>query len=142
MLASKSFTPAARYYRMSKKILLVDDSPTAILWQRMILEEDKYEIVVATDGEEGIRVARAELPDLILLDVMMPRMSGFDALRALRADDELRHIPVLMVTTRGEMPNVMEGYESGCNEYITKPVDRTELLMKVRSYLTAAKAIT
>ena len=125
---------------MSKKILLVDDSPTAILWQRMILEEDKYDIIVATDGAEGIRVARAERPDLVLLDVMMPRMSGFEALRAMRADDELRDIPVLMVTTRGEMPHVMEGYESGCNEYITKPVDRTELLMKVRSYLSASHA--
>jgi DNA-binding response OmpR family regulator len=123
---------------MNKKILLVDDSPTAILWQRMILEEDNYRIVVATDGEEGIRVARAERPDLVLLDVMMPRMSGFDALRALRADDDTRDIPIIMVTTRGEMPHVMEGYESGCNEYITKPVDRSELLMKVRSYLQAA----
>jgi DNA-binding response OmpR family regulator len=122
---------------MNKKILLVDDSPTAILWQRMILEEDKYDIVVATDGEEGIRVARAERPDLVLLDVMMPRMSGFDALRALRADEDLRDVPIIMVTTRGEMPNVIKGYESGCNEYITKPVDRAELLMKVRSYLHA-----
>ena len=120
---------------MNKKILLVDDSPTAILWQRLILEEDQYDIVVAMDGEEGIRLARAERPDLVLLDVMMPRMSGFEALRALRADDELRDIPVIMVTTRGAMPDVMEGYESGCSEYITKPIDRTELLMKVRSYL-------
>jgi DNA-binding response OmpR family regulator len=125
---------------MNKKILLVDDSPTAILWQRMILEEDKYDIVVATDGEEGIRVARAERPDLVLLDVMMPRMSGFDVLRALRADDDLRDTPIIMVTTRGEMPDVMEGYESGCNEYITKPIDRAELLMKVRSYLQTATA--
>ena len=123
---------------MNKKILLVDDSPTAILWQRMILEEDKYEIVVAADGEEGIRVARAERPDLVLLDVMMPRMGGFETLRALRADDDLRDIPIIMVTTRGAMPDVMEGYESGCNEYITKPLDRTELLMKVRSYLHTA----
>ena len=118
-----------------KKILLVDDSPTALLWQRLILEDDKWEILVATDGEEGVRIARAERPDLVLLDVVMPRMNGFEALRALRADDDLRGMPVLMVTTRGEMPNVMEGYESGCNEYITKPLDRVELLTKVRSYL-------
>ena len=135
MPAQEFLTTDARHSRMNKKILLVDDSPTAILWQRMILEEDKYDIVVATDGEEGIRVARAERPDLVLLDVMMPRMSGFEALRALRADEDLRDVPVIMVTTRGEMPDVMEGYESGCNEYITKPLDRSELLMKVRSYL-------
>jgi two-component system alkaline phosphatase synthesis response regulator PhoP len=118
-----------------KKILLVDDSPTAILWQRLILEDDKYEILVAQDGEEGVRVAKAERPDLVLLDVVMPRMSGFDALRAIRADASLSDIPILMVTTRSEMAHVMEGYESGCNEYITKPVDRAELLTKVRSYL-------
>ena len=118
-----------------KKILLVDDSPTAILWQRLILEADQYEIVVATDGEEGVRLAKTEHPDLVLLDVMMPRMDGFEALREIRADDALRTTPILMVTTRSEMANVMQGYESGCNEYITKPVDRSELLMKVRSYL-------
>jgi two-component system alkaline phosphatase synthesis response regulator PhoP len=118
-----------------KKILIVDDSPTAILWQRLILEADPYDIVVANDGEEGVQVARDEMPDLILLDVVMPRMSGFEALRALRAEESLRNVPILMVTTRGEMQNVLEGYESGCNEYITKPVDRAELLTKVRSYL-------
>lgn len=123
-----------------KKILLVDDSPTAILWQRLILEDDPYDILVATDGEEGVRVAKAELPDLVLLDVVMPRMGGFAALRAIRAEQTLRHTPVLMVTTRSEMPNVLEGYEGGCNEYITKPVDRTELLTKVRSYLHEPEA--
>jgi two-component system, OmpR family, alkaline phosphatase synthesis response regulator PhoP len=118
-----------------KKILLVDDSPTALLWQRLILEEEHCEILVATDGEEGVRIAKLEHPDLVLLDVVMPRMNGFEALRQLRADEGLRGLPVLMVTTRGEMPHVMEGYESGCNEYITKPLDRAELLAKVRSYL-------
>src|SRR5205809_6869034 len=104
-----------------KKILLVDDSPTAILWQRLILEDDKYDILVATDGEEGVRVAKTERPDLVLMDVVMPRMGGFDALRAIRADASLHGMPILMVTTRGEMAHVMEGYENGCNEYITKP---------------------
>lgn len=118
-----------------KKILLVDDSPTAILWQRLILEDDNYDILVANDGEEGVRVARAERPDLVLLDVVMPRMGGFEVLRQLRADASLAGMPIMMVTTRSEMPNVMEGYEGGCNEYINKPVDRTELLTKVRSYL-------
>ena len=123
-----------------KRILLVDDSPTALLWQRLILEDDHHEILVATDGEEGVRIAKAEHPDLVLLDVVMPRMDGFEALRQLRADEQLRHVPVLMVTTRGEMPNVMQGFESGCNEYITKPLDRAELLAKVRSYLHLEEA--
>ena len=122
-------------FMQRKKILLVDDSPTALLWQRLILEDDQYEILIATDGEEGLRVAKAERPDLVLMDVVMPRMSGYEALRALRAEETLSRTPVLMVTTRGEMQNVMQGYEEGCNEYITKPVDRAELLTKVRSYL-------
>jgi len=105
----------------------------------MILEEDKYDIVVATDGEEGIRVARAERPDLVLLDVMMPRMSGFDVLRALRADDDLRDTPSSWSRPAAKC-RCHEGYESGCNEYITKPIDRAELLMKVRSYLQTATA--
>lgn len=118
-----------------KKILLVDDSPTALLWERMILEDLRHEIMVATDGESGVRLATSARPDLILLDVVMPGMSGFDALRRLRAEDALRDVPVLMVSTRGEMAYVLEGYESGANDYITKPIDRAELLAKVRSYL-------
>lgn len=122
-----------------KKILVVDDSPTAIMWQRMILEDEAYDVLTAGDGAEGVRVARESRPDLVLLDVVMPRMNGFDACRAMRADDVTRDVPILMVTTRSEMDQVMRGFESGCNEYITKPVDRTELLTKVRSYLDHAE---
>ena len=119
-----------------KKILLVvDDSPTAIMWHRLMLEEEGYEVLTAADGAEGVEVAKKQLPELVLLDVIMPRMNGFEACRALREDERTRDIPVLMITTRSEMPNVLKGYESGCNEYITKPVDRTELVTKVRSYL-------
>jgi CheY-like chemotaxis protein len=119
-----------------KKILLVvDDSPTAILWHRLMLEDEGYEVLTAADGAEGVEVAKQQLPELVLLDVIMPRMNGFEACRALRDDERTRDIPVLMITTRSEMPNVLKGYESGCNEYITKPVDRTELVTKVRSYL-------
>ena len=119
-----------------KKILLVvDDSPTAILWHRLMLEEEGYEVLTAADGAEGVEVAKKQLPELVLLDVIMPRMNGYEACRALREDERTRDIPVLMITTRSEMPNVLKGYESGCNEYITKPVDRTELVTKVRSYL-------
>lgn len=121
-----------------KKILLVDDSPTAILMERMILEEEPYDILVAADGEECLRLAREQRPDLILLDVVMPHMDGFEALRALRADESLRGLPILMVTTRTELDDVVTGYERGANEYITKPVDPAELLAKVRSCLLAA----
>jgi CheY-like chemotaxis protein len=118
-----------------KRILIVDDSPTALMWQKLLLRMEQYETLTACDGEEGVRVAREKQPDLILLDVSMPKMDGFEACRALRASPETRDIPILMVTTHSEMDNVLAGFEAGCNEYLTKPLERAEYLTKVRSYL-------
>ncbi len=118
-----------------KKILVVDDSPTALLWQQMLLRNEPFDIITATDGDEGVRVAHAEHPDLVLLDVVMPRMNGFDACRAMRTDPDLRDIPIFLVTTRSEMNSVTAGYESGCTEFVTKPIDKVELLAKIHSYL-------
>ena len=118
-----------------KRILIVDDSPTVLMWQKQLLKFEQYETITACDGEEGVRVAREERPDLILLDVSMPKMDGFEACRALRAAPETQNIPILMVTTHSEMGNVIAGFEAGCNEYLTKPLDRSEYLTKVRSYL-------
>ena len=118
-----------------KKILLVDDSPTALMWQRLILEQERYAIVTAADGAAGVQAARDERPDLVLLDVVMPGMDGFAACRAIREAPDTRDVPIIMVSTRSEMANVLAGYQSGCNEYVTKPIDRLELLAKVRSYL-------
>ena len=118
-----------------KRVLIVDDSPTALLWQRMLLQMEQYETLTAADGAEGVLVATRERPDLILLDVSMPKMDGIEACRALRAAPETADIPILMVTTHSEMDNVLAGFEAGCNEYLTKPLERTEFLTKVRSYL-------
>ena len=118
-----------------KKILLVDDSRTSLFMERMILRQGPYELVTANDGVEGVEQARAEAPDLILMDVVMPRMTGFEALRALRSEDSTRHIPVILVTTRGESENVEEGWEAGCSDYVNKPINPEELLAKVRSCL-------
>jgi CheY-like chemotaxis protein len=118
-----------------KRILIVDDSPTSIVWQRLLLQGERYETLSALDGAEGVAIARRERPDLILLDVTMPLMDGFEACRALRAAPETHDIPILMVTTHGDMANTLAGYEAGCNEYITKPLERAEYLTKVRSYL-------
>lgn len=124
-----------REKRKSPKILLVDDSETVLMFERMILKEDNYELATAKDGREGIAKALALVPDLILLDVVMPNMNGFDALRELRRYDETRAIPVLMVTTRSEEQSMETAYLNGCNDYITKPIDSFELLTKVRNYL-------
>ncbi len=118
-----------------KKILLVDDSATVLLLERMILSKSEYDVVTARDGQEGVEKALAEKPDLILMDVVMPRMDGFEACRKLREADDTKSIPVIMVTTRGELASVETGYASGCNDYVTKPINGLELLAKVRSCL-------
>ena len=118
-----------------RKILLVDDSATTHMWIRMILNKSEYAMVSARDGQEGVEMALAELPDLILMDVVMPRMDGFEACRALRGHRSTRGIPIVMVTTRAEARNVEAGFMSGCSDYVTKPIDGLELLSKVRSFL-------
>jgi CheY-like chemotaxis protein len=120
-----------------KKILCVDDSPTSIMWQRMILSEEPYDIVVAEDGAAGVEKAIAEKPDLILLDAMMPKMNGYEACRAIRSKLALRRVPVIMLTTRSEPESVEEGKRSGCTDYLTKPIDKVALLAKIRTYLAA-----
>ncbi|HEV2721678.1 MAG TPA: response regulator [Thermoanaerobaculia bacterium] len=126
---------------LRKKILLVDDSKTILLQERMILGNGTWELVTAVDGEEAVERARAELPDLILMDVVMPRMNGFDACRRLRSGADTARIPVIMVTTRGEMESVVAGYESGCTDYVIKPIDAQELLVKVECYLGGGDAL-
>ena len=120
----------------SKKVLLVDDSSTARLVTRMIFsQKSNYVLLSAVDGRDAVERARAEKPDLILMDVMMPRMTGLEACRVLKQDKETSNIPVILLTTRGEEAFVREGYESGCSDYLTKPVNDVELLDLLKAYL-------
>ena len=120
----------------SKKVLLVDDSSTARLVTRMIFsQKSDYVLLSAVDGRDAVERARAEKPDLILMDVMMPRMTGLEACRVLKKDKETSNIPVILLTTRGEESFVREGYESGCSDYLTKPVNDAELLDLLKAYL-------
>jgi CheY-like chemotaxis protein len=120
-----------------KKILVVDDSKTILLMESMILKRGPYEVTTAGDGAEAVERAVVEQPDLILMDVVMPRMGGFEACRALRGREETSAIPIILVTTRGEGENVETGYASGCSDYVTKPINASELLAKVRDQLGA-----
>lgn len=120
-----------------KKILLVDDSSTVLLFEKMVLSKEPYDLVVAKDGQEGLEKAVAEHPHLILMDVMMPRMDGVEACRQIRARGETARIPVILVTTRGEPESVANGRAAGCSDYVTKPINAAELLTKIRAHLAA-----
>ncbi len=119
----------------NKKILIVDDSNTILLMVQMILRREGYELVTARDGADGVEKVRSHRPDLVLMDVMMPVMNGFEALQAIRSDSEVSATPVIMVTTRSEAENVESGYLSGCSDYVTKPINGAELLAKVRNLI-------
>ena len=121
---------------MSKKVLLVDDSMTMLMMEEMVLKESTdYECVMAKDGLDAISRAVAETPDLVLMDVVMPRMNGFEACKRMRLQDSLRETPIILVTTRGEEECVEAGFQSGCNDYLTKPIKSSELVTLLKSYL-------
>lgn len=120
---------------MRKKVLLVDDSATILMMERMILSRLPYDCVTATNGEDAVALALSERPDLILMDVVMPQMNGFDAVKRIREQDVTRDTPIIMVTTRGEMENIESAYALGCNDYVTKPINSAELMAKMRNFL-------
>lgn len=120
---------------MPRKILLVDDSATVLMMERMILASERFQIVTAANGEEAQERARAEQPDLILMDIVMPKCNGIQACQAIKRDPATAHIPIILVTTRGEAASLEAGYSSGCNDYVTKPVNSAELLGKIRNIL-------
>ncbi len=118
-----------------KKILLVDDAETILMMERMILNKAGYELITAKNGEDAVNKAASERPDLILMDVVMPKMNGFEACKQIRANEATKTIPIIMVTTRGEAESVESGFESGCDEYVTKPINGLEIVSKVKSAL-------
>ena len=123
---------------MKKKVLLVDDSNTVLLMEKMILAKGPYDILTARDGVEAVAKAKSEMPDIILLDVMMPNLDGLSACAAIRSTPETAHIPIVMVTTRGEEANIETAFRNGCNDYVTKPINGLELLTKLQNLLNNA----
>ena len=121
---------------MAKKVLLVDDSTTTLMMEEMILKQrTAYETFTAKDGLDAIARAVETTPDLVLMDVVMPRMNGFEACKRMRLENSLRTTPIILVTTRGEEEYVEAGFQSGCNDYITKPINSRELVTLLQSYL-------
>jgi adenylate cyclase len=121
--------------RTTPRILIVDDNPTNVKVLQTRLVAEGYEVVTAADGEEGLATAKQQIPDLILLDVMMPKLDGFEVCRRLRADSEFPFTPIIMVTAMADSKDVVAGLEAGGDEYLTKPVDHAALAARVRSML-------
>src|SRR5215213_475182 len=116
-------------------ILTVDDTPENLEILRMRLDAQGYAVVEASDGDEGFAKARELKPDLILLDIMMPKRDGISVVRDLKADPELRSIPVILVTAKADTKDVVHGLDAGGDDYLTKPFEHSALLARVRSML-------
>src|SRR2546430_2805246 len=117
------------------RILVVDDVPDNVDILQMRLESQGYEVVTAGDGVGALEKTRKLVPDLVLLDIMMPKMDGIEAVKRLKADTSLPFIPVILVTARADAKDVIAGLESGGDDYLTKPVDHAALMARVRSML-------
>jgi CheY-like chemotaxis protein len=116
---------------MSKRILAVDDEPDVLMIIRTALQGEGFEVETASSGPECLEAAAANPPDLILLDVMMPGMSGFDVLKALKAKPETSTIPIIMLTGFSERKKIQEALTSGIDYYIIKPFDFHDLMTKI-----------
>jgi twitching motility two-component system response regulator PilH len=117
------------------RILIVDDSPTQTLSLSRILKKHGHEILTATDGEQGVKIAKAEVPDLILMDVVMPKINGFQATRQITRNPSTSHIPVIIVTTKDQETDKIWGARQGAKSYVVKPVEEATLMEKVNQFL-------
>ena len=123
-----------------KKILVIDDLPENVFILQDRLENEGYEVIVAYDGNSGIEKAYSHLPDLILLDVMMPDITGFEVCKILVNDEKTKHIPIILVTAKAGSEDTREGLEAGAFDYIKKPFNRVELFARVKSALKLSEA--
>jgi CheY-like chemotaxis protein len=127
---------APRLTPKAKRILLVDDSSTSRMTSRMLLSRlGPYVLISACDGLEGLEKAIAERPDLILMDIEMPRLNGLEACKLLKQNEATKDIPVIMLTMRGEQSFVQQGYASGCIDFLTKPVKEDDLVAAIKTHL-------
>ena len=114
-------------------ILIVDDSPTQALNLTRILQKYGHEVITAEDGLQGVEVAKAQKPDLVLMDVVMPGLNGFQATRKLTKDADTAHIPVILVTTKDQETDRVWGERQGAKDYLVKPVDESSLMKAVQN---------
>ena len=120
---------------MTKRILVVEDQEDNMQILRDLFSSVGYEIIEARDGEEGIKAAAAERPDLILMDIQLPLLDGYETTRRIRTNPELKTTPIIAVTSYALTGDETKALEAGCNDYVTKPYSPKALLAKVREYL-------
>lgn len=118
-----------------KKILIVDDEQDIVESLKFVLEAGDFTCYSAYNGEDGLKLAKELVPDLIILDVMLPKINGYKISRLLKYDAKYKNIPILMVTARSQEEDKLIGEETGADEYITKPFDLDEVVKKVKEYL-------
>ncbi|NPU94739.1 MAG: response regulator [Gammaproteobacteria bacterium] len=114
------------------RVLIVDDSPTETYKFKEILEKHGFQIITADNGADGVAVARQEKPDVVLMDVVMPGLNGFQATRQLSKGEETKHIPVIIVTTKDQETDKVWGRRQGATDYLTKPVDEAVLIETIK----------
>ncbi len=120
---------------MTRKIVLAEDEPQIARLIEFKLKKEGYGVTTKENGEEALKAIKADKPDLILLDVMMPVMDGYEVLRRLKEDENLKSIPVIMLTARAQEKDVVKGIDMGAEDYITKPFHPAELLARVKRIL-------
>lgn len=117
------------------RILIVDDSPSQLVGLKRIVEKLGHQVVTAEDGSAGVEVAKREMPDLILMDVVMPNLNGFQATRTIAKDSKTSHIPIILVTTKDQETDKVWGMRQGAKAYVTKPVNEAELVEALKKLL-------
>lgn len=127
---------------MSQKVLIIDDDPAGQRLMEYTLRREGYDVVLASDGPQGLEKARAERPDLVILDIMMPGMDGYEVSRQLRSTPATADLPVLMLTAKTQLTDKVSGFRAGADDYVTKPVEPAEVVARVKALLARARRIT
>src|SRR5487761_2015087 len=117
------------------RILIVDDSPSQLIGLKRMVEKLGHQVVTAEDGSAGVEAARREKPDLILMDVVMPNLNGFQATRTISKDPGTAHIPIILVTTKDQETDKVWGLRQGAKAYVTKPIKEEELIKALNEFL-------
>jgi two-component system, OmpR family, alkaline phosphatase synthesis response regulator PhoP len=120
---------------MAQRILIADDEENIVISLEYLMKREGFEVLIARDGEQALEMIRAELPDLVLLDVMMPKKSGFEVCQEVKTDPQLRAVKILMLTAKGRETEIAKGLALGADSYVTKPFSTKDLVERVRGML-------